>query len=91
VGGQREAPINVPSDVAAELRQAEEVGPLHRGFTRHATFASFGSDARIFYLESFAGHPAYAVLMQGDTEIQLALFPVVPTRTANPEFAKQLR
>jgi hypothetical protein len=90
LSGRRNAPITVPSDLAAELRQSEQRGPDRRGFKRHSTFAALGIDARIFYLESFAGRPAYAIVVQGETEIQLSVFPVVPTRTAHPEFSNSL-
>jgi hypothetical protein len=86
-GGQRQAPLSLPSDVAVELQRTTMRAPSEIGFTRHSTFAEFGDDARIFYFESFAGHPAYAVLVQSQTEIQLSVFPMVPTRTLNPEFA----
>jgi hypothetical protein len=91
LAGVRDEPINLPSDVAEELRNAEKAGPIHLGYARHQTFATFGEDARIFFLEHFAGRPAYAIVMQGETEIQIAVFPLVATRTANPEFALRQR
>ncbi len=87
MGGERAEPLDLPSDIAFEVQATLARGPSEEGFTRHATFAELGQDARIFYLESFAGHPAYAIVLQAEAEIQLAVFPVVATRTNNPEFA----
>jgi hypothetical protein len=86
LSGKRTEPIHLPSDLAVELERAEQRGPERRGFERHETFAAFGVDARIFFLETFAGRPAYAMVIQGETEIQLAVFPVLRTSTPHPEF-----
>jgi len=87
VSGQRNEPITIPSSVAARLQSSQEA-LLDSGYVRHSTFASLGADARIFYLESFGGHPAFAIVTQTQTEIQLALYPMIAGRFTHPEFSE---
>jgi hypothetical protein len=87
IAGDRREPIVLPSRVASELERRQLRGAVSDDFRRHANFAELGNDARIFYLDSFGGHPAYALVIQAEDEIQVALFPLVATRTPNPELA----